>query len=188
MKTYTLTESELASFADDSIRAEIRSRVSADSFENETITIQSETGDVYDVVSGSVTLDDLGVVLTDEQIAERRESDEANAAREAAIEADALRIETEIKPLVMQRLRALARQEVREEIRELKAEIFELRASMATLKKKVPDEIRELEKQNLELRTSLTTLKKKAREDARELENQNLELRKQLPKTESVES
>lgn len=164
MKTYILSESELANFSDDNVRAEIRGRVSAEALKNETVNIQSVSGDVYDIVSGSIPFDgELAVALTDEQLAERREIEEANSA-------EILRIETEIKPLVMQRLRVLARHEMRDEIHKAKTEILELRAALSEERNARRKLEASLERKPTDVRNEISSLRQTLVEKNRELE------------------
>lgn len=114
-------------------RGEIRKTASELFPEAATILIVDEEGNLFDTVGGinssliSDDTDDRAVIVTDEEVQEKALDDALNAA-------DLARVEAEIKPLVIARLKDEARNEIREEYRNT---IRELRASKTELTKQV---------------------------------------------------
>lgn len=131
MKQYVLTEEELANFSNDDFRAGVRSKAAETVSVTETVVIVNSEGDIYDTLQGSIPDEDFGVVLTDEQIRERRESEAVEAAEIA-------RYEREIKPKVYQKIRTEIRAEFRRELAESKETILKLRAELAAARKVAP--------------------------------------------------
>lgn len=123
---YTLTDEELTNFADDAVRAEIRTRIAEQNPEETVILIDGE-GNEWDRVTGAPAAPSL-LDLTDDELAQKAEE-------ESQINEEAERLETVVRPLVMKRLMAEARSEVRAELREGTNAKLELQALKATLAK-----------------------------------------------------
>jgi hypothetical protein len=149
---HELTQEQVDNYYNDETRASIRNEAAAKATVNDTVSIVSPDGEVWDTLAGSLP-DDGAIVLTDEQLQERREQEAKDAEHIQYLE-------TQIRPQVMGRLRAQARGEVREQLREKSEEINSLRADVARAKLKHQADLRKLSDANLKLRQEIATLRK----------------------------
>lgn len=122
----TLSSDDLAKYSDAEQRGKIRSEIASNHSDEDEISIVDIDGIEIDRVAGT---DNFAVALTDEEVEARHLDDEATKK-------EAEKLESVIRPLVMKKLRAEARAEVREQLNEGKEAILELR----TLKAKMNEE------------------------------------------------
>lgn len=133
MNKYQMTESDKDLFlSGDEGRGSIRMEASKSNPGAESIQIVDSEGNLFDTVTGiehdgDATDPGFAIVLTDEQLDERRTMQALEAA-------DMSRIEDDLKPKVLAKLKDEARSEVREEFRET---IQQLRTEKAELLDKV---------------------------------------------------
>lgn len=166
MQQYTLSDSELANFSDDLVRAEIRSRVATMYPEEETIIIADVEGNEWDRVSGDASsFSEPLPEFTPEEQAERLEA-EAKTLEEAR------RLEEVIRPIVMKKLRLEARAEIREQVREGANAVLELAALKATLKK--ADSTTNNRQKVVDTRNRAEVLRMQGKIDTLTLENETL--------------
>ncbi len=129
MNQYQMTESEKELFlSGDEGRGKVRQDAAHSNPEADSIQIVDSEGELFDTVSGAEhdgekTEPGLAVVLTDDQLEERRTAEALHAA-------DLARTEEELKPLVMSKLLNEARSHMREQFVE---EIRQLRTDKAEL-------------------------------------------------------
>ncbi len=133
MNQFQMNESDKAEFlGSDEGRGRIRLEAARSNPHAESIQIVDSDGNLFDTISGvdfdgETTEPGLAVVLTDEQLEERR-------LEEALHASDLARVEDEIRPLVMSKLKDEARSEIREEFRQV---IQQLRSDKAELQSHV---------------------------------------------------
>lgn len=126
MNTYKLTPHELASFSDDISRGSLRSRLAAE-YPN-GVYIEDASGNLLDKLDGDgSTVDsdstELAVVLTDEEVEERK-------AKAELLKLEADHMEFDVRPLVMTRLRDEAKAEVADRMREKSNQILLLESQL----------------------------------------------------------
>jgi hypothetical protein len=158
MTQYKMTKSDKELFlSGDEGRGMVRKEASELHSDAESIQIVDEDGNLFDTVTGTdheseTTEPGFAIVLTDEQLEERRTIQALEAA-------DLSRIEEELRPQVMAKLKDEARTELREEyaetIRNLRREKTELKAQVIRL----TEGVGALSRRESELKTELTVLK-----------------------------
>ncbi len=134
MIQYILTDEELASYSDDTVRAEVRTRVATMHPDEPAISIVDKDGWQWDHVSGASPTEPSEVIPDTAEELEAKERESFQVQEEAA------RLESVVRPLVMGRLRAEARGEVREQLREganAKLELQALKVTSAKQEEKI---------------------------------------------------
>ncbi len=162
MNQYQMTESEKELFlSGDEGRGKIRQEAALSNPEADSIQIVDSEGSLFDTVSGTVsgtehdaekTEPGLAVVLTDEQLDERRTVQALEAA-------DLARTEEELKPLVMSKLRDEARDEIREEYRETIQRLRQEKAELQSQVRRLTEGVNSLSRRETALTDELAMLK-----------------------------
>lgn len=159
MNQYKMNDSDKELFlSGDEGRGMVRKEASELHPNSESIQIVDEEGNLFDTVTGvdhhenETTDPGFAIVLTDDQLEERRTLQALEAA-------DLAKVEDEIRPKVMAKLKDEARAEIREEYAET---IRNLRREKAELKMQVQrltEGVTALSRKESELQTELTVLK-----------------------------
>lgn len=157
MSTYRMTSSEKAKFlSSDEGRGEVRQEAAAYYSGSETIQIVDENDDLFDTISGSEYVpgesDEMAVVLTDEEVAERHESSKLEAVELA-------RIEEVVKPQVFAKLKEDAKTEVREEFQTIVHDQAEQIRQLTAEKVRLMSDLTANNNKHLELIAEYETLK-----------------------------
>jgi len=145
-----LSQEQFDNYSDDNVRAALRAEISERFSVSDTVNIVSPTGDIWDVMQGSLP-DDGAVPISQEELDAKRALEVANAEH---IEF----LEKEIRPQVMQKLRSEARLGVRDEIRERTNEVLELRNNLAKQQISSNRQIESLSRENAGLKRRLSEL------------------------------
>jgi hypothetical protein len=158
MNQYRLSNEEKASFFKEEVREAVR-KLAAENFTSEELVyIVDAEGEIWDQVHGSKEASEL---IT-EHFSE--EELQVRIAKEAAEAEEAERLETDIKPRVMKKLRAEAKQELRDELRDRSNEVLKLRADLARAERRVNEELNQIKGQLAGKKAEVIQLKQKLNE------------------------
>lgn len=162
MNQFQMTESDKADFlSGEEGRGRIRAEAASSNPRAESIQIVDSEGLLFDTVQGiefdgesEDTSPGLAVVLTDEQLDEKRMT-------EALLSADVARVEDELRPLVMAKLKEEAHSEVREEFRETVQQLRRENSELRDASRRLAEGTTSLARANEALRTENALLKAK---------------------------